>query len=182
MLNHLPKQAKQKVKQEYWMRLGVVLLFLLGSAMLGVAILHTPTYVVISNQIEQYQNSFAAASARTENFQAAEATVRQNNQRIALVFANASTTPLRRYYQAVQSHTNDAIQVTGFSVRREEDRDAPGVMSITGIAATREVLAEFADQLEADDRFSKAELPISNLASSRDISFSMRLTPTLTSE
>lgn len=177
MLNHLPAAAKQRVKREYWMRVATVMLVLVGSSVLGVAILHTPAYVAVNNQLEQYQDSFSAAAARTEDLQAAEATVIETNQLTTRVLENASTTPLRQYYRAILSQVSDQVTVTAFSIRREEESGTPGNISLSGVAVTREALANFQRALEQDEHFASAELPISSLASSRDISFSMTLTP-----
>jgi len=48
---------------------------------------------------------------------------------------------------------------------------------IDGKASTRESLVEFKNRLESDPSIKSVELPVSDLAKSRDITFSLKLSP-----
>lgn len=177
MLNHLPEGARKTVTREYFARVVVVMLFLLGSSLLIVAILHVPTVVSVYNQLQASSQQFAAAASQSESFKASETEVALINRLAGELLASADRESLISYYSAVEQYSNRSVVVTGFSVERAEGEDVPASLQVTGRATTREALAAFQRQLEADVVFARAELPISNLAQRTDINFVMTLVP-----
>lgn len=169
MANLIPPYAKKGVVIEYWIRVVSVWLFLLGTVALAVAALNVSSYILIQNQQLAFQDAFADASDKTETFAAIEQEIIQANDIARLLATVDEETPLHTYVSLIESLANDGVLIEEFDFTLEAGN--PSAITITGVADDRESLVALSDTLEADRYFESADIPLSNLAKDRDISF-----------
>jgi len=76
----------------------------------------------------------------------------------------------------VISHKPSGLNIKSFSVTSDRQATStPTIIVVQGISSTRDSLILFRDRLEADPLISTVELPISDLAKSTNISYSIKI-------
>ncbi len=174
MANLLPQKGKRAVTVEYWTRVAVVWMFLLSGALLAVAILMVPTYVLITAQYEALSVRFNSMREQQETFAAFEKEVEAANTLARYVDQNDRTRSASALVDEIEAMSGETILITHYSFSQTES--AIESVTIGGVAADRAALAAFRDALASDERFASAVLPISTLAADRDVPFSIVLT------
>lgn len=172
MINLIPPSAKQAVVKEYWRRVGVTWVLLLAVAFLiGTAML-LPPYVLINSQVAAHSNTASEAATKIENYDAVVAELRQAS-RLAFWLEDAAAVSSLHYYVArVHALAQGGITITNIQIRRTADQSID-MISITGQADDRRSLAAYRDRLLEESSVAQVDLPLSNLASDRDIQFSL---------
>ncbi len=188
MLNLLPDEQKKRVKSEYhWRRRVVVAGALLASVIVATTLL-IPTYVssqlTIGGFQAQKENLERAAQEKERpEFVASLKQTREINDMLQNNHQPLETLPTT-VLKRITDSAGTAITLRGFIFQKQkedstskdgEDRITVGV---TGVASTRQDLFEFRNNLEELDVFSEIELPLSDLAASRSIDFSLSMTMT----
>ena len=171
MINLIPPQAKKKLKAEYWVRVFSVWLMLWSAALLVGAGILLPAYVLIDSQVTVYEASAAEASLKVASYENVSTSLVQASQQAKIINDAALLPVFSEYIDLFSSLENKDVQITDISFSNTEVGIAPMVMS--GMASDRHSLALFRDRLLADDRIVSVDLPISNLASDKDIKFNI---------
>lgn len=175
MINLLPPTAKRAVVREYWMRVVVVWVLLLSFGMAIVAALQVPSYVLLSSQLTAYQSEYSNAQAKKNDYEAAEGEVTAINTLAQHVSAVAFESSATAIIDELDMLSGPTVALQGFDVVQEK-----GVVKeimISGIADDRSSLATFSDRVAASDHFIEANVPISNLARDKDITFQIEVIP-----
>lgn len=172
MINLIPPTAKQAVVKEYWRRVGVTWMVLAGVACLIGAALLFPPYVLINSQVAVHSTDASEAAAKIENYDAVSAELTQASRLAFWLEAAAAVEPLHRYIELVQSLAQGGITISKVEIRRTTDQ-AIDVITVTGQADDRRSLAAYRDRLLKEPSVAQVDLPLSNLASDRNIQFSL---------
>lgn len=172
MINLIPPTAKRNITYTYWMRVITIWLFLLGTLSIMLTLLFLPTYVEIGNQVAALKQDVASSSAKTSSYDVSAAALLQANQQAQLVVDMPTTTTFFEYLSRLEQLAGVDVQIDTLQF----DRHNPvGTIQVSGVAHTRQGLADFRDAVVADPKFLKADLPISSLIKERDLPFSMHI-------
>lgn len=175
MINFLSPETKQAVKREYVTRVASVwMLLIAGVATVGAALL-APTYVLLVRQLDALSQEIVTLENESdaERYLATrDALSGAHSLALQLAVSYPGPTP-SQILTEVQKAQTDTIVISGFSHERAADR--PDAVKVQGTAATREALAQFAAALERNPIFTRAEVPVSDLASDRDLPFTLTI-------
>jgi len=177
MTNLIPRSAKKKIVQEYWMRVVCAWVVLWSLCILVGVVLLWPTYVLLSGNNAAYAEFFSDASERSAEFEASgqqlvEAT-RQSIDIIRLSEQATLSSVLADIWSTVDAST---IVIEDIDITRSEVQETLNPIGITGEASNRQALADFRSSLQALPYVTAVDLPIENLAQNEDIAFTMTVT------
>lgn len=173
MVNLLPEAAKRQIVTEYYVRVGSVWLALLTAAFLVLTALLAPVWLLVELQQRVYADTFMRVSADNTTYADAEAQVVAANELARELNRVDGVVPLWDDILLLNSLASSAITIESISMART--KGVMETMTVSGVAETRATLAEFRDAIEANERFASADLPLSNLAKDRDITFSITI-------
>lgn len=175
MYRLLPPTAIARLERDYHLRLAIIIALLLGVALaIGIAVLTPAFFTSMTNAKTQISQRAVLEEANARSG-AGEYTIVSESSRtmlaeLAPVMQSKSAYP---YVEAILTHRTAGIALSSFLVSLENSASA--MMTISGLASTRGELLAFADALKQDGRFIKVDLPVSDLAKSRSISFTITL-------
>lgn len=175
MTNLIPPDAQIQVKREYHLRVATVWLVLFSCALLIVAILNVPPYVLIRTQLEAFLTEYAQANLESESFKDSEREIVRANEIAQLLSQTNKYPSFSSIIAELENISGDTVSITEVGVSKTTEGLAPIV--IQGTATTRLALTTFVENLEAHELFMNVELPLSNLARDRDITFNIKVTP-----
>jgi hypothetical protein len=178
MINLIPPSAQQQVKKEYWLRVISVWMILIASALLIVAILNIPVYVLVRSQLDAFSTEFAQANLKSESFDESELAVKQANGIANLLVKSDVSAPFTSVLAEIESLGGNGIVITEVMISSTEGKLDP--IGIKGMAPTRLSLTTFQNDLEAHGHFKNVVLPLSNLARDKDIVFNITAEPEIT--
>ena len=173
MINLIPQRAKRRLVLEYWVRVGTVWLVLCSFALLMGAVVLLPTYVLIGSQVKVYEQSAMTALQKVETYEVVSTALVQANREAKIIIDEATKPKLSQFVERIKGLQGEGIQMRGVRVVRTEEGITP--ITLQGHAQDRQGLAAFRDRLQADPLVKTVELPISNLAQDKDISFTMNI-------
>lgn len=168
MINLIPSDAKDALKQEYLVRVMSVWLTLWGSALLLVLAMFLPVFVYISFQKDVLSELIEGESYLVdEQNVSAELLLRANRQAQLLLQTTSVYTLHETIAPYIQDLARPNIELTGIDLNQSSQ---PTVI-VDGIAIDRFALANFRDGLEKNDLFETVTLPISSLVRDSEIPF-----------
>lgn len=173
MINLIPPKAKKIVTREYWTRAAVVWFFMLSFALLIMAFLCVPTYILIHSLESAMASQINYAKAEQGSFKELERTIKDTNALVNHLNRDEGKMSFGSLVNDLDEVAGANVTLTQFGFVEEE-----GVLkqvSLLGHANTRVALSNFRDALEAHGLFGAVDLPISNLAKDKDITFSMKV-------
>lgn len=174
MRNLLPEKNRQLVTREYYMRLAVVSLLLLAVVSLIGIVTLLPAYFSARAKLAsvQAEATFVEQSLSARDSTAVQA-VRTINDELRAIRSVQDEPRIEELVRAVLSGKPTGISLSSVNFEKEGNG---GNMLIRGVAVSRDALLSFRRALEAESRFSAVDLPISNLAQTEDIDFTLTLT------
>ncbi len=170
MANLIPPEAERIVRNEYRARVLTVWLVLLAASVAVVVLLLVPVYVLIESQTRAYAGAYVEAEGQSDQFSSIGTSITESNTVASVLVAHERSVPISLYLSAVTGAVGSGIELARFEYENDE---LP--ISIGGTANSRSELAAFKAALEVTGHFERVELPISSLASERDIEFTMQL-------
>ncbi len=174
MINLIPPASKKKLHIEYWIRVISVWFTLWSGVLILGAMVLLPVYVLIGSQVSVYEESSAVASEKVAGYENVSVDLIKASEQ-ARVALDVIETPLFSDYITLFDGLHDSdVQINTISVNRKSNTINPVVL--TGMADNRHALASFRDRLLADSLVKLVDLPISNLASDKDIKFTITVT------
>ncbi len=176
MINFLPPEAKIAVKREYVIRTLSVWALLLAVAVLVEVVLLLPTYVLLWGQLEALAIEVVQAETdgSTQAYQTARTELEKAHALALRLSVATEGLAASDVFREIQKTQPDSIILSGFSY--EHASAEVETVEIRGIAETREALAEFSAALERNPLFLRADVPVSDLAEARDLSFTLSIT------
>lgn len=177
----LPEKEIKKLKKEYRTRLVIFLLFFMSCSVFVGIISLAPGYIYSYTQEKEALDRLAelqvkrqADVAGTIKKELSDTTLMINKIKTvndSVIYTNIVTKIISQKPSGVSIKSFD-IQATG------ETATSTIVAVIQGKALTRESLVSFKERLTSDPLITKVELPVSDLAKSRDISYSIKVSLT----
>ncbi len=171
----LPLNERKTLRKDYFVRLLTVLCFLISvSALLGAATLF-PAYLSARNleNAEQGTVKQIKASKEAQNRNDIESRLRSDQLTMTRLLGSLNSYRSSDAIQAIAG-ARGTITLTSFSYNQLGTSTA--VVVIQGKAPLRDDLLGFKTRLLTTFPQSTVDLPISELAESRDIQFSMKIT------
>lgn len=176
MANLIPPDAKKAVIVEYWLRVVTVWLFLVGFGLIVVLLLKLPTYVGLRTAIGAYMGASARAESSAEISRESQETIREANRLIAVLKDKDQDTKLSQLINILDNIAGTGVELKSFSFQKANGNVT--AISVSGVATTRQALVGFSNDVEEHPFFEDVDLPISNLAKDKNISFTTTITPT----
>jgi len=179
MINLIPNEEKKKKVKDFYFRLAVVVITLLGCVMTIGSVSILPAYFLSSVKKNLYDTKLATEKQEIVALFDQDTLDIVNDLKNKLNLVENSV--LDKYIVSKQvingillKKTSD-IKITGIGY---DNNPAKGkIINLTGTAGSRERLLLFKKALEDDTLFKKVDLPISNFVKGTNISFSMTITP-----
>ncbi len=174
MLHLLSDQQKNKVIKEYRMRLVVVVCWLIVFLSLaGVAML-IPSYLTAIGKVnsiksENLQKENSIQSLNAQNF--TEKIKQVDSDLNALKISVVILSP-REAYDKILSSLPVGVVVGRYTYSLIDNNMAS--ISIDGTAPDREKLVELQNQLKLNQEFTGIDIPITNFAKKKDLTFSLK--------
>jgi len=172
MINLIPTPAKKRVVTEYWVRTISLWAFLGGTALLLTSTLFIPINIYVTNQEDYLQTLLASNESEKNNHEQSSALLlKANNQSALLGQTNKAYTALQ-LLPLLQGVAIDRVELEEITINQTKDP----LLTIAGMAMTRQSLVEFRDELEKQENFLTVDLPISNLIEEKDVPFVINVT------
>jgi|GEM_PF-1947459 len=177
MANLLPVQEKKQLNKEYRIRLLIVYVVAVGILIAIAIVLLVPTYVfsLERNTSATKHLDIARASAKSPNENRDPVDIAQEvHDHITLLDLDASkqVSP-RTLFGRVVSYKPSTLTISSLLY----NSDSQGIqVTIEGVSSDRIGLDTFVKALKSESSFQSVELPISNLVSGTDITFSILVT------
>ncbi len=186
-MNHytlLPEHEMKSLRHEYRTRLFIVALFFISCGIaLGIATL-IPAYILSSAKegraqaeaTELFKKNKVSGTAQAEKDLVRSQTI------VKKIIVEEGRPMYSDILQGILAYRSTYISITSLDLSRPTEvagatgTTTPAEIIIQGKSATRESLVAFKKSLEGDKKFLKVELPLSDLAKSKNITFTMKLT------
>ncbi len=172
MINLIPPPAKKKVVTEYWTRTISLWAFLGGTALLLIATLFIPLNIYVTNQETYLATLLAGREADKSNHEQNSALLTHANEQAALLLQEKHEYSFHELLPLLESIAESKVELEGVTLNQDKDP----VLSVGGIALTRQTLVAFRDELEKQADFLTVDLPISNLIEESDVEFNIKIT------
>lgn len=174
----LPEEEIRKLRKEYRIRFIIILFFFISCAIIIGILSLFPSYILSRNQGSQAEKSREELQKSREERGIAqvEKELDQSKKIINEIDAELPKAVFSDLVTSIASHRTSSILISDFELKSTQAKGTTTVeIVIQGKALTRDALLSFKKSLDQDKRFSSAELPISDLARSKDIPFAIRL-------
>jgi len=171
MINLIPPIARKSIVIEYWVRVISVWFFILAAVATVAIFLALPVYVLLSTQVNVYEQSAAEATQRVNEYDLSAGALVRANVMAQKIYELEEVEKFSTTITDIEALQGSDIVIEGFNFTRTENKLAP--VEVSGTAATRQALADFREALLTQKNVSDVVLPISNLAKDRDIEFSL---------
>jgi hypothetical protein len=180
MYTLLPEKQIKGLEKEYHIRLIILgIFFLSGAVWIGIISLF-PSYIFSVVQEKNAENQVLSLQKNSKLPAIADTTkeISDANSAIARVRDGQDAITFSVIVEDIASRRTQGISITNIEIAHARTDSVPNQtnIAITGHANTRDQLVAFRQSLEADTALTNINLPISDLAYSKDINFSMSLT------
>jgi hypothetical protein len=173
MINLLPPKAKRSILIEYWVRVISVWMIIVSVVLLAGAALLFPVYVYVHAHVAAKESAVTEASEKVNSFEDVSAALEQSSQLAKYALQESTLSSISEYVTLFESLQGSSIDIDSIEIQRA-GRDVMPI-KIFGVARDRKVLAEFRDKLLLQDDITEVDLPISNLASDKNIKFTITI-------
>lgn len=175
MANLIPPDAKKAIVTEYWFRVLVLWSVMSGIALALVMGLQIPAFMLLKSHTANYSNAHADAAEKKTDYDEGEKEIESANQLAKLLAAQADDYLFSDLVAVLDEIAGSTVVILDVQFRKSEN--VLQNIEIRGIAADRQSLANFSADLESHPLFLSADLPFSNLAKDKDISFNITIVP-----
>ncbi|MFA6158550.1 MAG: PilN domain-containing protein [Candidatus Paceibacterota bacterium] len=174
MFTFLPKDYRSEVLREHRTRLVIVCLGMLAAALLLGAILAFPTYLAVSFQKSSMIAEQARSQKELDSRKGDDVTLetKRIKAKLAVLSLEAKHRPVVATLERILAQPRIGVSLAGITLHRDADK---GVITLQGEAKTRESLVAFSKSLQGEPSFSRVDLPVSSLAKSENIAFTIRI-------
>lgn len=174
----LPDEEIKSLRHEYRVRFFIILAFFVSCGIL-LGILSLLPSSLLSYAQEVQVNERTAALQQSRKASGAEQIEKDLAQSQATAQKILADTNKISYFDSIQKialHRTPQVLISSFEITHEEGTSSPYLAVIQGKAGTRDALIAFKTALEEDASFASVDLPLSDLAKSKDIAFAVKLT------
>jgi Tfp pilus assembly protein PilN len=174
MFTFLPYEEKQIVAREYRKKLLLIYVALVMFAGIAWIASLVPSYILVSlnrdEAIAQKQSPISDIGADAVSLTEKELAIAQ--EKLFVLTPLVSRQPISFVLTKLFSRIPHGVTISSITMNRSVTK---GMVVVSGIATTREVLVSFAKALEGEAFFKKVELPVSNFTKGKDVPFSISL-------
>jgi hypothetical protein len=173
MYKLLPEKYIAGLKREYHFRLVTACFFFIGIAILVGGVALAPSYILSKAQGKQAiteMNELKKNSA-TSGADKAEQEALAVKSFIDALKGHEDPLALSELIEAIVAYRGRTITIASLDAMKDSPNTA--VVHISGLSPTRDSLITFKKNLESDPRFTKVDLPVSDLAKSKNIRFTI---------
>jgi len=179
MANVLPKKDRETLRKNYWLRVVVTLACMFTAAMLIGTTSLIPSYLSARTdlaEVTRYEGLQGDAQNATDGDSATE-TARVVNAQIDQLLKDRNVNASGVIQQVMRDWTTHAedIIISDFSYDVAGGDSSVPQLRVSGEARSRSTLNAFVQTLKADPVFTKVSFPVSDLAGSGNIVFSLVL-------
>lgn len=174
----LPQEEIQRLKHEYKVRFLIILIFFVSCGIiLGIFSL-TPSSLLSYSQEMQVQDRTDALqkSRKASGIDQTEKDLVQTQLIAERISADKNKITYFDTIQKIALHRTPQVLISSFEITHDHATSSPYFAVIQGKSMTREALVAFKTALENDASFTSVDLPLSDLAKSKDVSFALKLT------
>jgi len=171
MRNLLPNRVKQQLRTEYRLRLSIVGLLLFSVALLMAGVFLVPSYLLSASDkmVVEDRMRFAEQGPAPQEAESSIERLELAQLQVELLSTlQKSTLFSDRLIQIIEQKPAGVRIGIFFYTTRDEGEN---MLTLSGVAETREDLLSFERSLKSEPDFSSVTLPVSNLAKDRDLSF-----------
>jgi len=174
MSNLIPRKNKKEIKKEYLMRLLSVALIFIALLLSLSIILTVPSYFASINKASVVEERLSFLRKYVEENKNVELPiiVQETKEKMA-VLATKKGVSVFNIINTITKNEGENVKLNTFSYRILEDGEYQAFIS--GVSSDRDSLINFRKRLEQTKEFFDVNLPISDLAESRDIDFSINI-------
>lgn len=173
----LPEKEIKTLKREYRLRLFIFFFFFMSCAVLvGIASIIPAFLLSFSQEKDALNHVKAIEKSRKEK--GIDSIVKELSGGSVILKKLNDNSNGRIYSKMIFQIINDkpnGLTINSFDIASTKNATSSIVVVIQGKAPTRELLVNFKDKLESDPLVTKVELPVSDLAKNKDISYSMKV-------
>ncbi len=171
MSNLLPQKEREALQNEYNVRVIVVALTLVSTSIFIGAILLLPSFFLTQSQTESIKRQASvleeSISSRTQDNIEKEISATQEK----LSILSPKDNQLSGIIRDIIDTKSKNISLSSFFF--ESNGLNTALLTIRGVALTRDNLVSFSRDLQHNSMLSNVSLPVSDLAANRNITFSM---------
>lgn len=172
MSNLLPQEEKNVLEREYKLKLAITANTLFLIIMVVVLVFIGVFIFLLKSEVRNLEENIELVSLNEEE-RANKQIVEVVNERLRIVNLDTHFLTPTDVIDLVLRNKNLGITITSFDFQSSLNS---GSLQISGIAATREDLIAFFENLENENIVQTVDSPISNLSKSNNISFNADMT------
>jgi hypothetical protein len=171
----LPAEERHALRREYRLRLVIILLFFVSlAALIGIAAL-VPSFLysytqeksaIEGQQVIQKLRKESGADQIENDLVLSQAIAKR-------ILTEKDPVVYNQVVQNILSHRSKGLSITSFALLKDNGTTTAAKISLSGKAATRDSLLQFKNDLLNDKLFTEVDLPLEDLAKSKDVSFNM---------
>lgn len=182
MINLLPTEEKKKIRRDYALRLlTMVLIAVSAVAIIGIVSLFPSFFIAdFAKRAAVERVDLITKENGGGDKENITVVLRDAQQKLEILSPESEKVSVRTVFDTAIDHKSNAVTLTGLVYQQETDESGETLkLIINGVADRREDLLAFSQKLEQDEMFDEVELPVSNLAQDRNISFTLTVVSTL---
>lgn len=172
MLELLPKNQKKALKQEYFLRVLVVVLLLSFTVGILSLVSLSPSYFLSLEKEKIVAKQFAEMEKSrntTENNKEFQSDIKNFKETLGLLKPSEKIVSIGGFIANIVSNKNSGIKIYGITVNSYKKEKYQII--IKGNASGRDTLKAFVENLKGGGLFESVDLPISNFMKIADINF-----------
>ncbi|MBX4189601.1 pilus assembly protein PilM [Candidatus Parcubacteria bacterium] len=181
MFGLLPPEARERVQREYRLRkIAVWALSVAGVLFLAAGLLVPAAIISSARQSNASQKTSTLLSS--ESVQTSESLKRwvlDTNKKITFLSPDEDSDKPYELFLTILNRKSSGIRIVGLSFDKEADKKGNETITliIRGVASDRQALLNFENTLNALNRFTKANVPVSDFTKNKNITFELTLSP-----
>ncbi|MDE2188803.1 MAG: hypothetical protein KGJ35_03710 [Patescibacteria group bacterium] len=174
----LPEQSTKTLKREYRVRFLVTFIFFVSVSIAVATVFIVPSYLQATIRSDEETQFVTANSAKTNN--ANNADIRDqlaSAQSLSELFSSFMTPALSQIILRIADLRSSGIAINSIAISYTGSNTAHVVLN--GTADNRDHLVAWRQVLQSDNHFSSVNVPISDLAPSSNLHFSLEMSASL---
>lgn len=177
LTNLLPPERQRALSRDYFLRLGVVATIFATILVVIAGLLFLPTYVFLTQSAATKQAHLAKVESILSSSNEVELSTRLAalSRDVSALTALGSAPSASKVLRSALAVSRLGVTLSGFVYTPMKEK-APGILEISGIAATRDALRSYQLALQNTPFTSSATVPVSAYARDTDIPFTMTVT------
>ena len=173
----LPEKEIKTLKREYRMRLVIFFLFFMSVAVLAGIFSLTPGFVLSYTQEKEALEHLKKVekSRKDKGLDSIIKELNETNSTIKKLEDNTNDVVYSKIIFKIIGYKTNGLNIKSFDVSKTPNATSSVDVVVQGKATTRDSLISFKNKLESDPLISNIQLPVSDLAKSKDISYSIKI-------